>query len=110
MQSTKLLLLIGLVLLTFITMLGGNPKHDRYGFRSWKNGNYMHEYMMTGDAGRFLGWWKVVMYAAFSVSGPDMLALAAGEIANPRRQIPRVAKRSFYRIAGMLSSFSCKHV
>jgi amino acid transporter len=83
-------------------MLGGNSKNDRYGFRSWKHGNSMHEYMDTGARGRFLGWWKVIMYAAFSVAGPDPLALAAGEIANPRRQIPRVAKRAFYRIAGMI--------
>jgi len=81
-------------------MVGGNPKHDAYGFRTWKDGNYMHEYRGTGTAGRFLGWWKVILYAAFSVAGPDLLSLAAGEIANPRRQIPRVAKRSFYRIAG----------
>jgi amino acid transporter len=96
-------LIAGLVLLTFITMVGGNPKHDAYGFRHWGDGNYMHEYMGTGTTGRFLGWWKVILYAAFSVAGPDLLALAAGEIANPRRQIPRVAKRSFYRIAGTLA-------
>jgi amino acid transporter len=33
MASTKILLLVGLCLLTFITMCGGNPKHDAYGFR-----------------------------------------------------------------------------
>ena len=74
-------MIAGLVLLTFITMVGGNPKHDAYGFRHWGDGNYMHEYMGTGTSGRFLGWWKVILYAAFSVAGPDLLALAAGEIA-----------------------------
>ncbi|RDW82626.1 hypothetical protein BP6252_03738 [Coleophoma cylindrospora] len=97
---TKVLLLVGLVLLTFITMLGGNPHHDRYGFRSWTDGNAMHEYMGTGVTGRFLGWWKVMLYAAFSVSGPDLIALAAGEMQDPRRNIPRVARRAFWRIAG----------
>lgn len=29
----KMLLIIGLILYTFITMLGGNPLGDRYGFR-----------------------------------------------------------------------------
>ncbi|PVH79029.1 proline permease [Cadophora sp. DSE1049] len=100
MASTKILLIVGLILLTFITMVGGNPKHDAYGFRHWKNGDFIHAYWTTGSLGEFLGWWKVVLYAAFSVAGPDLLALAAGEIANPRRQIPRVAKRAFYRIAG----------
>lgn len=42
--STKLILLLGLILLTFITMVGGNPKHDAYGFRYWGDGMAMHPY------------------------------------------------------------------
>ena len=97
---TKLLMIIGLCLLTLITMCGGNPKHDAYGFRYWTGGNAMHEYYATGTTGRFLGFWSVMLYAAFSVSGPDLIALAAGEIKNPRRNIPRVARMVFYRIIG----------
>ena len=100
MASTKVLLLIGLILLTFITMVGGNPRGDAYGFRYWKNGMAMHPYYTTGTAGRFLGWWSVVRYAAFTVAGPDLIALAAGEIVNPRRTIPRVARLVFYRLVG----------
>jgi amino acid permease len=29
----KVLLIIGLLIFTFIVMLGGNPMHDRFGFR-----------------------------------------------------------------------------
>ena len=100
MASTKLLLLMGLVLLTFITMVGGNPSGDAYGFRYWKHGLVMHPYYTTGNTGRFLGWWSVVRYAAFTVGGPDLIALAAGEIVNPRRTIPRVARLVFYRLVG----------
>ncbi|KAF2758911.1 AAT family amino acid transporter [Pseudovirgaria hyperparasitica] len=100
MASTKILLLVGLILLTFITMLGGNPKGDRYGFRSWTNGNAMHAYYTSGATGRFLGFWSVVRYAAFTVAGPDLISLAAGEIRNPRRTIPRVARLVFYRLVG----------
>lgn len=81
-------------------MVGGNPKHDAYGFRTWKHGNAMHEYYTTGTTGRFLGWWSVMLYAAFSVAGPDLIALAAGEMQNPRRNIPRVARQVFFRIVG----------
>lgn len=100
MASTKVLLLIGLVLLTLVTMCGGNPRHDAYGFRHWSNGNFMHSYYTSGDTGRFLGWWKVILYAGFTIAGPDMIALAAGEIQNPRRTIPRVARLIFYRLVG----------
>lgn len=60
----------------------------------------MHEYYAEGAAGKFLGWWSVVIYAAFTIAGPDMIALAAGEIQNPRRTIPRVARMIFYRLVG----------
>jgi amino acid transporter len=81
-------------------MVGGNPKHDAYSFRYWGNGNAMHEYLDIGVTGRFFGWWKVVLYAAFPVAGPDLSPLATGEISNPRRQIPRVVRCAFYRIVG----------
>lgn len=38
--------------------------------------------------------------AAFTVAGPDLISLAAGEIQNPRRTIPRVARLVFYRLVG----------
>ncbi|CAJ2510500.1 Uu.00g133090.m01.CDS01 [Anthostomella pinea] len=100
MASTKILLLFGLCLLTLITMSGGNPKHDAYGFRNWGNGNAMHPYYTDGSIGRFLGWWSTVLYAGFVIAGPDMIALAAGEIQNPSRTIPRVAQLIFYRLVG----------
>jgi len=31
----KVTLAIGLMVFTFITMVGGNPLHDKYGFRNW---------------------------------------------------------------------------
>lgn len=100
MASTKILLLVGLILLTLITMCGGNPRGDAYGFRYWTDGMAMHPYYAEGMTGRFLGFWSTVRYAAFTVAGPDLISLAAGEIINPRRTIPRVAKLVFYRLVG----------
>lgn len=97
MASTKVLLLLILVLLTIVTMSGGNPQGDAYGFRNWNSGA-MHPYYAEGGTGRLLGWWSVVIYAGFTIAGPDMIALAAGEIQNPRRTIPRVARLIFWRI------------
>lgn len=33
----KIFLMVGLMFYTFITMVGGNPNHDAYGFRYWDN-------------------------------------------------------------------------
>ncbi|KAG8671015.1 hypothetical protein FPOAC1_004252 [Fusarium poae] len=90
MAITKVFLLVLLVVITVITMSGGNPQGFAYGFSNWDAGA-MHEYYAKGAAGKFLGWWSVVIYAGFCIAGPDMIALAAGEIQNPRRTIPRVA-------------------
>ncbi len=103
MASTKVLLLFGLCLLTLVTMCGGNPRRDAYGFRNWSEGGAMHAYYAPESdvgAGRFLGLWEVVIYAAFTIAGPDMLALASGEIRNPRRAIPRVARLVLWRLVG----------
>ena len=97
-SCTKILLLIGLLLLTLITMCGGNPLHWAYGFHNWNAGGIMHEYMAEGTAGRFLGFWKTMLYAAFTIAGPDFIALSAGEMKNPRKNIPSCARATFARI------------
>lgn len=68
--SFKIILMLGLILATFITMLGGNPNHDRYGFRHWKTP--MKEYLAEGGLGRFLGFWRIFIYAGFACGGPDV--------------------------------------
>jgi yeast amino acid transporter len=100
MASTKIILLAGLIMLTFITMVGGNPQHDVYGFRYWTGGLAMHPYYAAGVAGNFLGWWSCVRYAAFTIAGPDLITMAAGEMEDPRKTIPRVARLVFYRLVG----------
>jgi amino acid transporter len=50
----KVLLIIGLLIFTFISMLGGNPEKDRYGFRYWKNPGSFTELYYEGQLGRFL--------------------------------------------------------
>lgn len=37
MSIFKIFLMLGLMMYTFVTMVGGNPDHDAYGFRYWKN-------------------------------------------------------------------------
>lgn len=37
LSSFKIFLMVGLLLYTFITMVGGNPRHDVYGFRYWRD-------------------------------------------------------------------------
>jgi amino acid transporter len=96
--SIKILTIVGLLIMAFIVDLGGGPKHDRLGFRYWKNPGAMKEYDSTGDTGRFLGLFSVLVNAAFSYSGVELVAVAAGEAENPRKNIPKAVRRVFWRI------------
>lgn len=58
----------------------------------------MHEYDSTGDTGRFLGLFSVLVNAAFSYGGVELVAVAAGEAENPRKNIPKAVRRVFWRI------------
>lgn len=62
----KVVLMIGLFFFTFITMLGGNPIHDRYGFRYWDKPGAFVEHLSTGNTGRFLGILSCMYQASFS--------------------------------------------
>jgi amino acid transporter len=95
--SVKIITLLGLLLVALVIMLGGAPDHDRRGFRYWKEGA-MKEYVGTGATGRFTGLWSTLVNAAFSYGGVEMVAVAAGEAANPRKNIPKAVRRVFWRI------------
>lgn len=79
--------------------LGGGPTHDRIGFRYWKDpGPFNQLNDIPGPKGRFLAFWATFVNAAFSFLGTEIVALAAGEAENPRRNVPRAIRRVFYRI------------
>lgn len=112
----KMLLIIGLIIYTFITMLGvfpvplpttssythsilgGNPLGDRYGFRYWKEPGSFAELYYEGNLGRFLGFLQCLILASFTIAGPDYVAMAAGEAESPRQVMPRAFNAVFYRL------------
>ncbi|PPR01094.1 hypothetical protein CVT26_016000 [Gymnopilus dilepis] len=100
----KALLITGLIAFTFVTMVGGNPLHDAYGFRYWNPKNVQGapfaEYIKTGTTGQFVGFLACLIQASFTIAGPDYVSMAAGEAQNPRRNLPRAFNGVFYRLAG----------
>jgi amino acid transporter len=67
LSSGKVLLILMLFCFTFITMVGGNPQHDAYGFRYWKTPGAFAEYVTTGSLGRFEGFLAALWKAAFTI-------------------------------------------
>ncbi|CEL56780.1 Dicarboxylic amino acid permease OS=Saccharomyces cerevisiae (strain ATCC 204508 / S288c) GN=DIP5 PE=1 SV=1 [Rhizoctonia solani AG-1 IB] len=97
--SIKVITITGLIILGIVLDLGGGPTHDRIGFRYWKNpGPFAQFAGIAGSKGRFLGWWSVMTQAAFSFIGTEIVAIAAGEAKNPRRNLPKAIRRVYIRI------------
>lgn len=96
----KLILCIGLLFFTLITMCGGNPKGDAFGFRNWHiPGGPIGEYVTTGSLGKFQGFLKGLNSAYFTVVGPEYMSMVAGEAALPRKTMPTAYKTVLYRLA-----------
>ncbi|QRV73908.1 amino acid permease [Ceratobasidium sp. AG-Ba] len=96
----KLSLITGLIIVGLVIDLGGGPDHDRRGFRYWKNPGAFNTYLVDSpvSTGRFLAIIGVLVQAAFSFQGMELVAIAASETENPRRNIAKAVRRVFYRI------------
>ncbi|KAF4955340.1 hypothetical protein FSARC_11874 [Fusarium sarcochroum] len=99
LSSGKVILLLIVFSFTFITMCGGNPKHDAYGFRHWKNPGAFAEYRSTGDLGRFEGFLGSLWSAAFTIVGPEYVCMVSGETKLPRRYLKNAFKTTYARFA-----------
>ncbi|KAJ5460444.1 uncharacterized protein N7458_001996 [Penicillium daleae] len=99
LATGKVLLILIVFLFTFITMVGGNPKHDAYGFRYWKTPGSFAEYISTGPLGRFEGFLGAVWSASFTVVGPEYMSMVAGETKLPRRYLKTAFKTTYARFA-----------
>ncbi|KAI2616792.1 amino acid permease/ SLC12A domain-containing protein, partial [Hypoxylon sp. NC1633] len=99
LSSGKILLICILYMFTLVTMCGGNPHHDAYGFRYWSNPGSFGEYIHQGALGRFEGFLGAMFSAGFTVVGPEYLAMVAGEAKRPRVYLKNGFKTVYWRFA-----------
>jgi amino acid transporter len=97
--GTKVIMMIGLLMVSVILFFGGGPDHDRLGFRYWEDPGATTTYLETGDLGRFLALLKTLVLASFPFAfAPELLIVTGGEMESPRRNLPIAARRYFYRL------------
>ncbi|EJF56365.1 general amino acid permease 1 [Dichomitus squalens] len=97
----KLLLITILVITGLVIDLGGAPKQQRLGFHYWKNPGPLNGADLTPkkpSLDKFLGILTVLVQAAFSFQGMELVAVAASETASPRRNVAKAVRRVFWRI------------
>lgn len=91
--------IVGLIILGIVLDLGGAPTHDRVGFRYWKDpGPFNQLHHIPGAKGRLFAFWATFVNASFSYLGTEIVALAAAEVRNPRRNMPTAIRGVFCRI------------
>ena len=96
--SIKIIAIVGLIIVGIVIFFGGAPTHDRLGFRYWKHDAFK-EYIVSGAAGRFCGFWNALVRSGFSfIMSPELITISAGETEAPRRNIPKATKRFIYRL------------
>jgi len=94
----KVMLLFILMFYTLVTMCGGNPQGDAFGFRYWREPGAMREYINEGALGRFQGFIACIIGAAFVIAGPEYISMTAGEARDPRRVMPKAFNSITYRL------------
>ncbi|KNZ74228.1 Dicarboxylic amino acid permease [Termitomyces sp. J132] len=105
-SSIKVIALLGMLLMGIIIDLvvtGGNPRHDRIGFRYWRApngpmGSYLKDQVHDGHLAIFFGFWATLTNALFAYIGTELVGVTVGEAQNPRRNIPIAIRRTFFRI------------
>jgi amino acid transporter len=61
-----------------VSLQGGNPKHDRIGFRYWKPpsgpmGHYLLAQVKDNSLSIFLGFWATLTNALFAYIGTELI-------------------------------------
>ncbi|PPJ50807.1 hypothetical protein CBER1_06487 [Cercospora berteroae] len=99
LSGGKVILIFLLFAFTFVTMVGGNPDNDAYGFRNWRSPDAFAEYRTTGTLGRFEGFLACLWSASFTVVGPEYVSMVAAEAKRPRIYIKSAFKTMYARFA-----------
>ena len=97
--SIKVLTIIGLLILSFILFWGGGPDRQRLGFHYWKDPGAANTFILDGNAGRWVACLATLISCVLPFTfSPEMIVVTAGEMQNPRRTLPRVARNFFWRL------------
>lgn len=97
--GVKICTIFGLLILSFILFWGGGPHRDRLAFRYWETPGPAKEYILEGDVGRFVAFVATLVGSALPFTfTPEMIVGTAGEIKQPRKNIPKAARHFLWRL------------
>ena len=97
--AVKVIMIIGLLILSVVLMAGGGPDGRRLGFYYWTNPEPTKEYIVKDGGGRLTAFIYALVFSGFSFFfGPELIVSTSGEMKNPRKNLPIASRRYFYRL------------
>ena len=97
--SIKVFTLLGFMVFAICVDIGVGQQ-GYLGFRYWVDPGSFAPYLLdsTGSTAKFAGFWAVLIQAAFSFQGTELVGIGAGEAVNPRKSVPEAIQKTFYRV------------
>ncbi|RDX44160.1 hypothetical protein OH76DRAFT_1360073, partial [Lentinus brumalis] len=98
LSCAKVMTIVIIIVLSLLIDVGASWQGP-IGFRYWKEQPFAPGYLGIGGAkGQFLGFWAVIMQASFSFFGSEVPGIAAGEVIDATRNVPRALRKVWIRI------------
>lgn len=103
--SIKVITVLGFLIFG-ICINAGAGSEGYLGFKYWNNPGAFQPHLVDESSilanniplAKFVGFWAVLIQAGFSYQGTELVGIAAGETANPRKNVPKAIKQTFWRI------------
>jgi amino acid transporter len=103
--SVKVVTITGFLIFG-ICINAGAGQHGYLGFDTWNNPGAFAPFMTDTSKtladniplAKFVGLWAVMVQAGFSYQGTELVGIAAGETADPRTNVPKAIRQTFWRI------------
>lgn len=97
--STKVMGILGLLIMTIVLFFGGGPSGDPLYFKFWSNPGPTNTYLVGGSSGTLAAFIGVICFSVYAFAfAPELLVVTGGEMQSPRRNIPKATVRYFYRL------------
>ena len=96
-SSIKVVTVVGFII--FAVCINAGAGDEGYiGFKYWREPGPFAGSIVSGSAGKFVGFWSVLVTAAFTFQGVELVGVGAGETRNPEKSIPSAIRWTFWGI------------
>lgn len=96
-SSLKVITIVGFVIFALCVNVGVGDQ-GYLGFSYWVHPGAFNAMSVEGAAGKFVGFWAVLVTAGFSFQGTELVGVGAGETTNPSKTLPSAVRWTYWGI------------